>query len=506
MLPFVREQGAHLLLLMDLSNLSDRSPGLIAVHHLDGTIRYMNPAAVQALEYSIDEVVGRNMMDLLSATVRPFFPLAMERLRTQGNGAGMMVVVTRTGRERSWWYRHTLCEDACGAAYVVADSIDLSELRLTDSGLHESEERFRYLAEHIHQVFWVRDPHTNHILYLSPAYEEVWGRPREEILQQPYLFLHTVHPEDRDHVLDTFGRILAGESTSMEYRIVRPDGGERWISSHSFPVRDQAGQLARVVAITEDISERKRAEVELRRAKEVAEAATLAKSRLLAHVSHEVRTPLQIVMGMCEILQGTDLDAEQRHLLDRIDVAARQLHSLANDLLDFSRFESGRIQLQEVDLDLDEVLRDAVEPFEATLSHKRVGLRIEKGEDVPSRLRGDPQRLRQVVANLVGNAVKFSERGEIVVKVGLANPAQDDGAIRLCFAVRDSGPGIAEEDLARIFEPFSQAHAGTKRNFGGVGLGLAICRQLVEALGGKLAVDSRLGEGSTFTFTARFGR
>ena len=302
--------------------LVESSPGLIGIHDLDGTIRYMNPAAARALGYAPDELIGRNFADFISASVRPFFVLAIDRLRTRPVGEGLVPIVTRDGSERMWWFRHTLCEPAGESPFVIGDSTDVSELRAADDALHESEERFRYLAENIHQVFWVRDPQTGQIVYLSPAYETVWGRSRQSLFDQPFTFFETVHQDDRPLIMENFIRSAQGENTEMEYRILHPDGTERWIHSESFPVRDKQGAITRIVAITEDITARRHAEDALRRAKEDAEEATRAKSQFLAHVSHEVRTPLQVIFGITEMLRETKLADVQRGMLSRIDSAS----------------------------------------------------------------------------------------------------------------------------------------------------------------------------------------
>lgn len=483
--------------------LIERNPGLIGVHDLDGTIHYMNPAAAGALGYEPAELVGRNYAELVAPAVRPFFALAMERVRTHRSGEGLVLMRTKSGVQRRWWYRHVLLEDHGEPPLVLGDSADVTDIQLGDEALHESEQRFRYLAENIHQVFWVRDPRTGQILYLSPAFERVWGRPPAWILEQPFSFLETVHPDDRALVLSRFAESAGGQTTQMEYRIQRPDGSERWIASQSFPVRDAQGEVARIVAITEDVTARKQAEAALRVAKDAAEEAVRAKSQLLAHVSHEVRSPLQVIMGTTEILLDRRLPASQRADLERIDNAACTLLSLANDLLDFSKIEAHRLELRPVPFRVRDVLDAAMEPFRQQAAAKGVRLHAEVAATVPTEVVGDAERLRQIVGNLIGNATKFTEHGEVVVGVDRPLPSAAGEPVALRFEVRDTGPGIESADCARIFEPFSQAHTTTKRDYGGVGLGLAICRQLVELMGGRIELESAPGQGSMFSFTVR---
>jgi two-component system sensor histidine kinase/response regulator len=479
------------------------SPGLIGIHDLEGTIRFMNPAAAGALGYQPADMIGQNFADFIAPAVRPFFAPALERLRTEGKGEGIVLVLARDGSQRRWWYRHVLLDIPGEPPLALGDSTDVTDLHPTDEALQESEQRFRFLAENIHQVFWVRDPRTSQIVYISPAFERVWGRDREWLIEQPFNFLETIHPDDRGSILGNFARSGAGEATQMEYRIQRPDGGERWIASHAFPVRDPQGEIARIVAITEDITERKRAEAALREAKETAEEATRAKSQLLAHVSHEVRTPLQIILGLAEMLLETPLTPEQRDEIERITRAVATLNTLAQDLLDFSKIEARKLELRAEPFVVREVVQAALEPFADIAKKKRLRLETQVADDVPRDLVGDADRLRQVLTNLVGNAHKFTDRGEIALAVTTAS--RDDATVELRFSVRDTGSGISAADQQRIFEPFSQAHASTKHDYGGAGLGLAICAQLVQLMGGSLGVESREGRGSTFLFTARFG-
>lgn len=481
----------------------ERSPGLIGVHDLEGNILYMNPAATTALGHPPDALNGMNFAQVLAPSVVPYFAPAMERLLAEKSGEGLMLMITKSGQQRRWWYRHILIEDPGEPPVVFGDSTDITEVHSASEALEESEQRFRYLAENIHQVFWVRDPRTSQILYLSPAFEEVWGRSRGWIIEQPWLYIETVHPDDRMALLETFAKSAVGESTQSEYRILRPDGSERWISSHAFPVRDRGGAVARIVAITEDITERKQAEDALRRARDAAELATQEKSLLMAHVSHEVRTPLNIIFGLGEMLLDTQLDDQQRHDVERIVQVARTLNALSNDLLDFSKVGSRTLELRRAPFEVAAVLESALEAF-VTKPRREVAVSGEVADDVPRVLVGDPDRLRQVLTNLLGNANKFTEEGSIVARIEVAEQSGDEVLLRC--TVRDTGPGIAVEDQRRIFQPFLQAKARNQREVGGVGLGLAICAELVKLLGGDLWLESVVGQGSTFGFTARLQR
>ncbi len=336
--------------------------------------------------------------------------------------------------------------------------------------------------------------YAGYFVRLNPVWERTLGYTLEELTSTP--LLHFVHPEDRAATVEQMSRLSQGEDTiSFENRYRAKDGSYRWMLWNATPFAQE--QL--IYAAARDITERKRSEENIRKLKEEAESANRAKTEFLAHMSHEMRTPLNVVIGMGDLLERTELDPSQRQYVRLSQNAGSDLLALINDLLDLSKAEAGRITMEEVDFDLPAVTGSLIEMMSLRAREKGIELQSAIEAGVPARLRGDPARLRQVLMNLLSNAIKFTLQGRIDLRV---SPGPAPGVLH--FSVSDTGIGIPAEKLDAIFEAFAQVDASTTRKYGGTGLGLAICRRLVEMMDGRLWVESEPGHGSTFHFTARF--
>jgi PAS domain S-box-containing protein len=386
--------------------------------------------------------------------------------------------------------------------------VEIVEKEQAAAGLRESEERFRQLAENIDQVFFLNGVKEGRTLYLSPAYERIWGRTCQSLYEDQESFLYNVHPEDLHIVL---GQFKAPEEThEIVYRIIRADGDVRSISARAFPIRNDAGEVYRVAGLAEDITERVRLEKELEKALDVAIESARLKSEFLANMSHEIRTPMNGILGMTELTLDTDLTPDQRDYLGMVKQSADSLLVIINDILDFSKIESGKFELDPIDFNLTDAVIETVRPLAFRAGQKGLELTCQVAPDVPTHCFGDVTRLRQILVNLVGNAIKFTESGEIAVLVEQESHSETD--VSLHFQVRDTGIGVSPEKQQLIFEAFAQADGSTTRKYGGTGLGLAITSQLVTLMGGRVWVESpdptRENEatpGCVFHFTLKFG-
>lgn len=350
-----------------------------------------------------------------------------------------------------------------------------------ESRLQLAQAHFRDFAENSRTGMWIQDVQSGGLVYVSPAFERIWGLDAAGLYARPGLRLDAVHPEDRPRVAAALAQVVAGRELAEEYRVRRPDGSVLWVWDRAVPVRDVDGRVQRVVGLAEDITQRKGVE-----------EVNLFRANFVANMSHEVRTPLNIMIGYLEfLLDGTfgELGQQQREITERVRKNAEELLDLMSASLDLSRLDNRTIPLALEAIDVAELVHEVAVDISKLLQNGAVTMGVDVADDLPL-LQSDRQKLRMILKNLLSNAVKFTAEGEIVVGAR----ADGDG---IEFAVRDTGSGIGADSLPRIFEPFRQGH-GARGEQSGVGLGLYIVRRLVDILEGRIAVDSTVGQGTTF--------
>lgn len=362
---------------------------------------------------------------------------------------------------------------------------------------------FYRLAEQSQDVFWFKSKDYSEQIYISPAFEDIWGISCQDLYDDPSLWITAMHPEDRERLQhDCSSRTAptpAGEIIEKNYRIVRPDQSIRWIKDISFGLYDGSGNCFAFAGTCKDVSKDVLHQQELQNEKIKAELANQAKADFLAKMSHEFRTPLNAILGITQIMATKNLPPEMQEYVSLINQSGQNLASFVNDILDFAKIEIGELSFSSDPLDLHLLASQVMNSFSYQASEAKINLKLEYSPDAPRLVVGDAKRIRQILTNLVSNAMKFTDEGMITIKVMCQKQQDNQGMFTVC--VQDTGIGISENNFKFIFEKFGQVPSLHQRRHQGTGLGLSIVKELVEKVGGTVSVASEFGKGSTFTFT-----
>lgn len=480
-------------------SLVENSLGLICTHDLEGRLLSINPAAAQALGYQPDEVIGRNLSELLPTPAQPLYRTYLTLIQRDGVSNGLMRLLRKDGEEAIWEYSNSLQVESGKPSYVLGYAHDVTESKRFEKALRESEERYRDLFENSNDLIQVANP-DGLIVYVNGVWKRVLGYEDEDVMH--FSFFDIVAPASRAKCLEVFTRAVAGEKIDYFEATFITKPGKTIAVEGNITCSFKDGQPTSARGIFHDITGRKLMETELHRAHDAALESARLKSEFLANMSHEIRTPMNGVIGMTELLMRTELSANQRASGEAILGSAESLLVIIDDILDFSKIEAGKLVFSSIDFSLRETLTEIVKMLAPRAYAKGLELVYHTSPEVPDALVGDPGRLRQIIINLVSNAIKFTERGEVVLRV--EKTADESDEVFLHFSVADTGIGISPENQGLIFEPFVQADGSTVREYGGTGLGLTICSRLIEKMRGSIWIESRLGQGSVFNFSARF--
>ncbi len=485
---------------------------IVAFTDVQGTITYVNDKFCAISQYSRDELIGKNHRILNSGHHQPGF--FRDMYRAVANGQTWHGEIKNRAKDGSFYWVDTTIVPTLDAEgkpnRYVAIRADITERKRLEEALKESiaitEASLKELSDQKfaldqHAIVAITDVQGT-ITYVNDKFCMISQYSRDELIGKNHRILNSGH-HPHGFFRDMYQTIANGRVWHGEIKNRAKDGSFYWVETTIVPLTGENGKPRQYIAIRADITVRKQAEEAIRQAKVEAEEANSAKSYFLANMSHEIRTPMNAIMGMTYLALRADPAPEQRRYLNKISAAADSLLTIINDILDISKLEAGKMQLESVPFSIEMLLSDINDIFIHAAKQKNLGIAFSTEPGVPKYLTGDPLRLKQILINLVNNAIKFTEAGQIFLKVSAADVTGN--LTHLSFSVSDTGVGMTPEQISRLFQPFNQADVSHTRKFGGTGLGLAISHQLCQLMGGTLTVESEPDQGTTFVLKVVLG-
>jgi len=466
---------------------------------------FVNPYAQEFFGFSMEELIGKNAV----GTIIPFQASSGVNLRTM---IAEMVknpdafvenenenVCKNGDRVYVAWRNKVLRDEQGNFSGLLCFGYDITDRKQIENEIQNNQQKLQEAHKLAKIGSWEWDIDKD-LLTVSDLTKTIFQLDSNDGIPSATL-MQKIHPDDTPAIFENNRKaIKTGETRAIEYRVLLKDGDEKWLRSENAPYSlklDGSPGIAR--GTVQDITAQKNYEADLEQAKEAAEAATVAKSDFLANMSHEIRTPMNGVIGMIEMLLDTSLNPEQKDYAESAISSANSLLMLINDILDFSKIEAGKLDIETIDFDLRVTLEDLSEIISIKADQKDLRFLLFIDNQVPVKIKGDPGRLRQILINLTGNAVKFTEKGEVSIRVTLDQ--DNDKTVMLRFEVSDTGIGVSKEQAATLFESFTQADSTISRKYGGTGLGLSISKKLTALMGGEIGLESTEGKGTTFWFT-----
>lgn len=477
----------------------------------DGQLRSFNPAAKSMFGYELDEIIGKDMHCLIEESQHDKYNLFITECiaseKADHSRHEEFSGIRKDGSIFQFWINVGIAKQGDDWLFVgiITD--------ITDQKKSEYELKKRSNAIEASPVGVVITDKQSIVEYVNPSFSTISGYSSEEIIGKNIRIIQSDHTSSEVYD-EMLSQLAAGKTWQGELLNRRKDERLYWTNTSISPIKNDLGEITHHVAIQEDITQRKRADEELRQhrdhledlvteqtadliaAKETAETASHSKSAFLANTSHEIRTPMNAIIGMTELVLETELSAEQRQHLETVDKSAKSLLQLLNQILDLSKLEGGKMDIEHTLFDINEVTEESLLPFHSVAKQKGIDLILKVNPNIQACRYGDPTKIRQIIINLVGNAIKFTEHGSVTISI---SPNEING--RLHFSVTDTGIGIPENRIKSIFESFTQADQSTARKYGGTGLGTTISKQFVEMMGGEIWIESVVNQGTTFHFT-----